>query len=32
MFDMIAGRVELCPLLILIYRRTWKGILKKTKE
>ncbi len=32
MFDMIAGRLELFPLLILIYPPTWKGILKKTKE
>ncbi len=31
-FDMIAGRLELFPLLILIYPATWKGFFKKTKR
>lgn len=32
MFDMLAGRLELFPLLMLIYPPTWKGFLKKTKK
>ncbi len=32
MFDMIAGRLELFPLLMLIYPPTWKGIFKKNKR
>ncbi len=32
MFDMIAGRLELFPLLMLIYPPTWKGFFKKTKS
>ncbi len=32
MFDMIAGRLELFPLLILVFPPTWKGIFKKTKH
>ncbi|MCD7923038.1 MAG: TrkH family potassium uptake protein [Clostridiales bacterium] len=32
MFDMVAGRLELFPLLILIYPPTWKGFLMKMKE
>ncbi|MCD8323537.1 MAG: TrkH family potassium uptake protein [Clostridiales bacterium] len=31
-FDMLAGRLELFPLLILIYPPTWKGSLKKAKS
>ncbi len=32
MFDMIAGRLELFPLLMLLYPPTWKGIFKRTKR
>lgn len=32
MFDMIAGRLELFPLLILLFPPTWKGFFKKTKR
>ncbi len=32
MFDMIAGRLELFPLLMLIYPPTWKGIFKRTNH
>ncbi len=32
MFDMIAGRLELFPLLMLIYPPTWKGFFKRTKR
>ncbi len=32
MFDMIAGRLELFPLVLLFYPPTWKGFFKKTKQ
>ena len=32
MFDMIAGRLELFPLLLLIYPPSWRGILKRRKK
>lgn len=32
MFDMIAGRLELFPLLMLIYPPTWRGFFKKTNR
>ena len=31
MFDMLAGRLELFPLLLLFYPRTWSGLLKRKK-
>lgn len=31
MFDMLAGRLELFPLLLLFYPRTWQGLLKRKK-
>lgn len=31
MFDMPAGRLELFPLLLLFYPRTWQGLLKRKK-
>lgn len=30
-FDMLAGRLELFPLLILVYPPTWKGAMRKKK-
>jgi trk system potassium uptake protein TrkH len=32
MFDMLAGRLELFPLLILIYPPSWSGLLKRRKK
>ena len=32
MIDMIAGRLELFPVLILFYPAAWKGFFKKTKR
>ena len=32
MFDMLAGRLELFPLLLLFYPRTWSGLLKRKKS
>ena len=32
MFDMIAGRLELLPMLMLIYPPTWKGFLRRHKK
>ncbi len=32
MFDMIAGRLELFPLLMLVYPKTWKGLFKMGKR
>ncbi len=32
MFDMIAGRLELFPLLMLVYPPMWKGFFKRTKH
>ena len=32
MFDMIAGRLELFPLLLLLYPPSWKGLLKRRKN
>ncbi len=32
MFDMLAGRLELFPLLILLYPPSWRGLLKRTKR
>ncbi len=31
MFDMLAGRLELFPLLLLFYPPTWRGLLKRKK-
>lgn len=31
MFDMLAGRLELFPLLLLLYPPSWRGILKRRK-
>ncbi|MCD8150906.1 MAG: TrkH family potassium uptake protein [Clostridiales bacterium] len=31
-FDMLAGRLELFPMLILVYPLTWKGVFKKGKK
>ena len=32
MFDMLAGRLELFPLLLLLYPPCWRGLLKKRKH
>lgn len=32
MFDMLAGRLELFPLLILVYPPSWRGLLKRRKR
>ena len=32
MFDMIAGRLELFPLLLLLYPPSWRGLLKRRKR
>lgn len=32
MFDMLAGRLELFPLLILFYPPSWRGLLKRRKQ
>lgn len=32
MFDMLAGRLELFPLLVLVYPPCWRGLLKKRKK
>lgn len=32
MFDMIAGRLELFPLLILLFPPTWKGFFRRSKQ